>query len=622
MAFGYKSNPSRRYAYHCIRGPWTADQTLLDQLWKAHRFQNALVEIELTRRQDVRAAAVAASPTLEQAEAAVLVAGEALEAGEDRLAETKVVTRSAAGDPAVAAEVRALRAAVRTARATAKAARDLAYQTPAARKAIKDITETAGRAVAAARTAAVADGLYWATAADVMTRVKPTGRPPRFKRYDGEGSLSIQFQRKGLTGGERVPVLRADGTQKVHARTGRPVTRAAAARPFGESELFTGCSLIRFERVRHPVTGEAHRKNVTVHWRAASTPDGKPVTVAVGPVVYHRPVPPDAVVKWAHLIRRRVGTQFRWELQLVLARPAWPKFPAGRTRAATGTVAVALGWRRVDGGVRAAYWVGDDGREGEIVIPDEQVARWRTAEGIRSVRDVNFNATRAALSDWLALTPVPLEFAERAANLDRWRSPARLGRLVGWWRNNRVPGDDDIFRRVAGELETVGPKGPAPAYRESPSRRRGREAGRQYTGGDAQDRHLADWEGFTRRRARRQRRAAYYAAAIALAEQYRQVAVAEIDWHRLGRNHNPEDADEAVNKTNRGVAASATLRDRLTTYMDEVKVDAAGVAATCATCGSPVALGPGRWVVCERCDGAREDRGRNAARNILKRCCG
>lgn len=61
MAFGSKSMPARRYAYHCRNVNRKAAELIFDQMRLAHNYQNKLVEIELKRREKVRAAATAAS---------------------------------------------------------------------------------------------------------------------------------------------------------------------------------------------------------------------------------------------------------------------------------------------------------------------------------------------------------------------------------------------------------------------------------------------------------------------------------------------------------------------------------------------------------------------------------
>jgi hypothetical protein len=597
MAFGFKSDPTRKYSYAVPKGGvFENGEAAVNQLLLAHRLRNKLVEVELARRDGANRIVHEAAPEL----AAALAAAEALAAEVEALRAELGRRNSAAGiknaDRTLAAHVRDRAKALREAWAAHKGLRTAAFADPAVRDALARNDAAALAAKDAARKDAVGAGLYWATSLQTMTRVKTAGPRPRFARWSGEGTASVQFQRKGVRGAERAAVLKADGSPRL-GRKGKPMTRAAAAEPFRAAELFAGNTLARVERRTLP-DGSAHRKRCVVTLRVGSDAGGNGIYARVE-IVYHRPLPPDGEIKWIHLVRRRTGTHYRWEVQFDVARPHWePSTP----RAESGVVAVALGWRkRPDGSLRVASWVGDDGDRGEVVIPTRQMDAWRQCDDLRAIRDTNSNAARDRLARWLGDRELPLRWRARTATLGQWRSAGRLAALVVWWRDHRLEGDDEVYAAAEGETVVEGGKA-------------------RYTGGRRQDRHLCDWAEFQRLRLRRWRRHYYRTLACDLARRYRDVVTAEIDWHALGETEPVESEREDVNKTNRGRAAVAELKGELENRMRPVEVSAVNVAAACHRCGQVgEAVGRGNTVRCEHCGGVETDRAENAARNLLAR---
>lgn len=614
MAFGFAALPTRKYAYKAdefLPGPRALDadgaklprarfpghDAVVDQLHKAHRFQNRLVELERARRAALTAVLHDSFADLMALEAAA--ASAATEAAELRAAvkASNSGGRRKGADPALAARSRAARAAATAARGAYRARKRELYADPAAAAAITAAEEEAATAKAAAREEAVAGGLYWPTANMVMTRVKRAGPPPKFKRWDGSGTVSVQIQRKGDRKSPVEPVLDAQGRPRV--RNGKPMTRRVAGGSLAAERVHVPNTLCWVERSAHP-------KRATVHLRIGSGPKRQPVWASFGAVV-HRPIPAGTEVKWAHLVRRPVGTHYSWEVQFDVAAPApvWAAVDAPRRagRATEGTVGVALGWRLIDGAVRTAVWVGSDGRSGEVTIPVARVRSYLQVDHLQSVRDTLFDGNVAALRAFLAgRTDLPPEWVEATDRVGQWKSPNRLSRFVLWWRTHRLPGDDALFARLEGALVS------APGARD------------RYTGGRKQDRHLCDWQAGRRVRFARWRRALYAETAAALAREYARVAVANIDWHAIAENPEPDELDPEVNKRYRAAASCAKLRDELTGRMAAVAVAAPGVTVVCARCGAAMdPPGRGRWVTCAPCGTGPEDRAHNAARNILAR---
>src|SRR3990172_2772711 len=254
------------------------------------------------------------------------------------------------------------------------------------------------KAAEAIRRARADSGLYWGTylcVEDAAQRSRRTSREaPRFRRWDGSGLLATQLQ-----GGLAVPDLLA-GTDR-----------------------------------RAQLVGEGKRR--LLRFRVGST--GRDPVWAAFPMVYHRDLPPEATVKWARICCHRLGTHTKWSAQIVLDGLPEVTLPTP-TR---GTVAIDVGWRRFDEGVRVATWVDDEGETGELLMPHELVERWHKVEDLRSIRDTNFNHARDELREWRSLETLPDSKAlpdwlrETTKALHAWRAPARLAALALRWRSQR-----------------------------------------------------------------------------------------------------------------------------------------------------------------------------------------
>lgn len=161
----------------------------------------------------------------------------------------------------------------------------------------------------------------------------------------------------------------------------------------------------------------------------------------------------DAQVKQVELHVRRLGIggtdgkpRFRYAILVTVddPTPAPGKGP--------GVVAVNVGWRpRPDGSVRVGYYVGDNGEHGEIAVPKELLESLQHAESLQGIRDRLFDLAKARLGQYLAtLTEPPAWLTEGTEHLAKWRGGGRLERLLAVWRDNRIPGDEDVFRELAG----------------------------------------------------------------------------------------------------------------------------------------------------------------------------
>lgn len=616
MAFGFSSQATRKYAYGVreflpqSRDRFDGHDEAVNQLRLANRYQNALVENERARRAAAEAHVQNSAPDL----AGLLAAAEAASNERDRLRAELSAANSAAAtrnsNPELARRVREQGAIAAAAWRAYRERRRAVYCDPNVRTGLDEIDAEYAGCAQEIRARFGADGLYWGTASVVTQRVPRTGPPPRFHRFDGEGVLAVQFQRKPDLKSPKVPVLDAEGNPRIHPRSGRPMSRheGGGSLPTARIGEINGLCWIEPQNPKSeepkPQEESKPSKNkksryVWVYFRVRSSETRSPVCAKL-PVVMHRPLP-EGEVKWAYLVRRRYGTHFRWEVQFDVARPEW-EFP--HRRSPKGTVAVSLGWRYIDGVVRVASWVGDDGRRGEVIIPADRVRTWRGCEGLQALRDKEFNRCRAILLAFLETLPeLPEAWVARGVeSLPQWRSCGRFAALVRWWRDNRLPGDEAAFEECEGRLLNND----------------------HYSGGRKQDKHLYDWQEFRRRRCRNWRKQEFRRVALELAKRYKTAVVADINWHEIAENPTPESGEDLVNKSNRGIASCALFRQHLEACMGVVvREPPQFIARDCNRCGwRGPDLGAARWMVCEQCDGGPVDRAENAAQNLLQRYLG
>lgn len=179
------------------------------------------------------------------------------------------------------------------------------------------VGNSTGTQTYALRCQAVAAGLGWATANDVLDNALlawkkslALGRAPRLSSGDrrDQDTLTLQFTAKGGLPAQQV----LDGSSQ---------------------EL-------------HLLAPDSARRRAYGSFRFRLGPAQAGVD-ATGTWQYHRPIPDGAHVTSARLVRRRVADRFRWSIQLVLRLGE----PIHLTHACTGPLAaIHFGWTKCEGG--------------------------------------------------------------------------------------------------------------------------------------------------------------------------------------------------------------------------------------------------------------------------------
>lgn len=365
----------------------------------ANRYYNTLIEIERDRREAISAAQRGLVPKIASAQAAIDALVSQLEATRAEIQASRqrsAVHRRADGDRA-----KALKAKLKGARAALKEARAEAREDPALLSAYAETRERSHSRRLAARAAC---GLYWGTylcveaAADAACK---SAAPPRFRRWDGGGTLAAQVQ-KGIAADE---LFGADTRVQIDPAPWAPLT------PGGKRPQLRS----RF-RLR---VGSEGRAPVWAEWG----------------IIMHRPLPADARIMWAKVIARREGRKIRWVLQLSVQTAPAKMGPEDRV------VGLDLGWRlRPDGAIRVAYW--HDGTTGaELTVPACVPELHRKAESVRGFRDRDLDALKATLE----LSSAPESVRERGATMHAWRSHGRFHALHALWKSSRADGDTETY---------------------------------------------------------------------------------------------------------------------------------------------------------------------------------
>jgi hypothetical protein len=557
-----------------LRPPGLSADIVRDQLWRAHRYYNDLIEHYRVMRTALRAIDTRAG----------ILAGyyaTALEADAEvvRLVQELRDARKKNGQPpaipAAIATIRDALSAARRGRADAlkhwSDARKAAAKEPAVIEAKDKIQE---EWLASRRRLRAESGLCHGTytlAEDSAQQahgtcylwdgVQPTD--PRFRRWTGEGSVSVQ-----VVGGISVDDLHDENY-------GRRQVRIAP----GGSWLDNRDPNSRRSQIR---------KRMTLRLRVGTVEGGRDPIWAEWPMIVHRPLPPGAVVKRVTVMMRKHGPREEW-VALLTVQTAPPV-----AKVDGPAVGIDIGWRlRPDGSIRYAYTEDSAGVTREHYMPAHILDGIRKADELRSVRDQHLDDLRPWLAGWICEYGSEA-LRERAPNVGQWKSPARFVALAWWWRGNRFDGDAETFK----VLEKW-------RYR---------------------DYHLWQYEANQRTGALRNRREEFRILAARLADHYATAVVEKFDLRKMAQLPDLLDdgSDNPNARSNRHRVAVSTFRDAVKNAFAArggkvVEIPAELTTMTCAECGAVEEFDAAANLQWMCANGHTWDQDANAARNILAR---
>lgn len=595
----------RNFVYEC-KPPAGESAALIDtQMRLANRFRNALVELERHRRARVDAAVRQVCPGLIETETAIAAEEAALEAVRAAIrAGNSAARKKQRGTAEQRAEVKAIRDRLQPLWDRRKELRRATFAGVTLKDALAGVEEWAKAEFDRLYNTEFA-ALHWGSKVHIRASCRDIrkGAPPEFVRSRGDGHIAVQLQ-GGMAAEAAVAAVPA-GTQWQPAADGQFFVRTLGDHP----------------RKPHAYVGI----------RVGSVDGSNAPVWAVLYCRLHRPFPPGSWLKMAHLIRRREGTRDLWHLVVSVEN-----VPPRTDRADAGAVGVDVGWRRLpDGRLRVAAWAGSDGRTGELALTAEYVERCQRIPGLDSVRKQLFNTAVARLLAWTATHPLPAAWTEvtednprpPAAHVAAWRSEARLRRLVEFWTDNRLPGDEAVF----GDPAALAAERDRLAALHGDDRRAASLAYHQVVKAAAargdlfawrlQDIHLLEYRVGLQRRTQAHRDERMRLLAVELRRTYRTVKVENINWQKeILRKPAAEHDDQldALRAFHR-MAAPGRLLALLTEHAAEtVRVDPEHTTHTCHQCGKRCEFNQAAVLVhtCEHC-GTRWDQDHNAAVNIL-----
>lgn len=387
----------------------------------------------------------------------------------------------------------------------------------------------------AVRCKAVTEGLGWATANAVLDSAVQAfqksiklGRAPRFAvgSLRTQDSLTLQFT---AAGGVSATTL----LEGAHKELGVVPTNGCGRRKYGEFRFRLGAA-----KAKQDATGT---------WQ------------------YHRPIPEGAHIGMARLVRKRIGKDTKWALQLLLRLSEPVNIETGERKP---LVAVHFGWAMDVTGRRVAAVTdaADPGAARLLQLPYEIETELARAAKIQSERDAARDALVPLIKQIEVSKKWPEELQEEVAKLRKL--PAQHIAISRLHRLRYTLREADSQSAVLEWLD---------AWRLD-DRQRWQDAA-----------HIA-------RRARNRRRDFYRVTALDLARRYEAIVIEPLDLAGAAEKIDPQtgERNEFGAKARAGRVVAALYEFESALRWAAVKTDAAlldlvaPTASACAYCGGTV----------------------------------
>lgn len=558
--------PVAIYKVHC-EPPVTYADEVERQYALGHKYRNRLVEIELERRKRYREAVLQdALLTQLKAEELELAA---------RLEELRTVINAARGEArkrinktAEAQQAKEVRASLRANRDTARVLRAEMQTDPRVVAAAAAIEKWAHDEVIQARANC---GAYWGTyllAEQAADQARKSRTDPRFKSFWYEpGRIGVQIQ----GGVSAAQIMQGQCTQlQIELDADRADWSTRSAR--------------------------RHARGF-VHFRIGSDDSRRPI-FAKFPAYIWRPLPSDATVKSAVIVRQRVARKYVYQLQICLeAASVSPELRPGRALKSAPVAAINFGWRirhpDQGGGLRVGVVVDELGETQELVLPQRVLGRLDRSNSLASIRTRNLDDMRPILTAALRELELPptMPLAQDIETMHAWRSADRFSRLLTRWTADRFAGD-------AGAFEIL----------------------REW---HKQDLHLLQWQEHSSANAYGLRRQVYLDFAGEMGRKYSVVVFDQFDLRRVARSAKPEDSEDEAQRavtTNRRRASISLARTLIGQRVPVVALPAFNNTHVCCICRQLCRFDAQESLLhrCEHCS-ALWDQDINAASNLLWR---
>lgn len=368
-------------------------------------------------------------------------------------------------------------------------------------------------------------------------RPLPKGRPkerPSFAQWDGGRKLGVQIR----DGGALLAELQSGNHGQVQiVQRRKPYAHVAGNRRDWEYAV-----------VRIRVGTDDARQPI---WIGAE-------------VLMHRPIPADALIRWVYLVPHRDGLRTKYTVQFTVQTEAGLR----PRKFGEGVAQVELRWsrERTPAGERAGLIVAVVNGSEQVVLPAECVTGRELSNALRGAADQYFDEARDALREWAKVRPVPEWMGEALAGIAQWRNHGKLARVVRRWLAE-LP--------VAARTEELW--GAWKAERLELRKQHGADHGDLHASYDVvarwlaehgvaderdrfgvwlewwrrKDEHLIEWSGNATRRATGRRRDFYRVTARRLCERFERVEVKALELDKLALRVVPESDDKELHEAAR-----------------------------------------------------------------------
>jgi hypothetical protein len=557
--------PIRVFSYG-LRPPTHNADLVASQIRSARIYRNQLIELELHRRQAYRAV-LGTHQDLAQIGAEILELQARVEELRLHIKSARKDARKRVAQPNAVEQVKLLRDRLKILRAEAARIRVALREDPRIQAEVSKVDEDAKAAIKKARAEC---GVYWGTYLLVEAAVDAARKgknDPRFGRWNGEGAIGVQLQ------------------------GGLPVADVMS----GSNELFRIDPLPTEQWDTRSGRRSAYS---LVHIRVGSDEKRKAIW-AVFPLLMHRPLPTDGIIKQAQITRVRLARKDRFELKITVeAESLAKKITAPKS---APIAAINFGWRIRPGGLRVAMVVDEIGNHREIILPERITGRLDKAESLQSIRDQRLEEFRQPFVDVMRAMPdLPEWITEDLKTMHAWRSHERFHRFVCRWKDFRREHASEV---LGAPVEHDDILGHADYWRRV-------------------DLHLLQWQDYSRVGALRARREVYRLLAADLSHHYSKILLEDFDLRKIARKPLPEEQDESFQamRKNRQRASVSSLRLAIEQRCFVEYVPAIDNTHICHVCSSNEEFDAIVHVehTCSQC-GSTWDQDVNNGRNQLRR---
>ena len=399
------------YEFGCAKefyGGYDGQEFAVEQMFQTNKLWNALVEIDRNDRVEYRK--LTSDPILE---AELTAKKEALKALDVTTQKQKVTerTRRIKIPPELTAAKKQLGQECNVLYAKLKAERD--RMKTVNQQAIEQLKSAAEEKTKAALKLG-AQTLPWTIIGPLKVRfgtasslAKKAKTLLRFKRFDGTGIITV------------------------------PYTHGISL-----SKLYRNDEVGNFQIARELMTTHPRERRTLCRIVVALKPKKMWLTL---PVIFHRPLLPDANIRSVTVVRETLAGTARWKL-VITTRTVNEYKPAS-----TVACGIDIGWRKMpDGSVRVAYLVDQAGRTEELVIAASDVEQFRKLDSLKGIMETNFNQVRDKLVTGFKqeTAEIPEILQPFVQYMAKWKSPARLVKMMRVWAVNRFAGDEAMWNDV------------------------------------------------------------------------------------------------------------------------------------------------------------------------------